>query len=64
MTDDEREAHASGSDSPLTRLFRQLADAAGAPETPDAPVRIVGLAHRFEAALASNPPDDDEPPQP
>ena len=72
MTDDKREAVASGSDSPMTRLFRQLADAADAPDTLYAPVRIVGLAHQFEAAMGppdrgdapSDPPEDGEPPQP
>ena len=59
MRDGEREAGAPGSDSPMTRVFRQLADAAEARDGTD---RIVDLAGQFDAA--SDPPEDSEPPPP
>jgi hypothetical protein len=59
----------SGSEPPMTRVFRQLADAANAHIGTD---RIVDLAGQFDAALgptdqgdvASDPSEDGEPPQP
>ena len=61
MTDDERESMASGSDSPLTRMFRELADAADAP---DGAVGIVDLARQFDDALGPVAPPEDSEPQP
>ena len=62
MTDEERQSGASASDSPLTRAFRRLADAADGPDAPYAAVRIVELAREFEGA--SDPPEGSEPPPP
>jgi hypothetical protein len=62
MTDEEREARPVGSETPLTRAFRQLAAGADAPDPTYRPDRIVDLAHQFEAA--SSPPEESEPPPP
>jgi hypothetical protein len=62
------EARDAGSDSPMTRVFRQLADAADAP---DGRVRIIELARQFDAALgpadqsdaSPDPSEDSEAPE-
>ena len=72
MSDDEREPFTSGPDSPMTRLFRQLADASDASDASDATVRILTLARQFDAAVrpadrgesASDPAEGSDPPQP